>query len=239
MKKALFIIFFLLVAAMAYKYCSHPFVLKILFPKKIWIHRVNSSIKLKEVCSDYYGVELDVMWLDGKFDVNHPPAKSINLYLENYFSVLEDPKKLHYWLDFKNLTKRNSLASSKHLHNLARAHKIQTNHILVESSNTLPLENFKNLGFKTSYYLPENLDIADSIKIDHIGEIIRTSNTTFISSSFNDYLWLNENYPEKNKILWYLGSWGGYKNKMNIYRTLLDDKVKIILFQYSSIKGDR
>jgi len=239
MKKAFYILFFLLVVAMTYKYCSHPFVLKILFPEKLWIHRVNSAIKLKEVSSDYYGVELDVMWLNEKFDVNHPPVKSIDLYLENYFSVLEDPNKLHYWVDFKNLTESNALTSSKHLYNLARAYKIQTNHILVESPNTLPLKNFKKLGFKTSYYLPENLDIADSIKIDQVGEIIRKSNTTFISSSFDDYEWLNQNYPEKNKILWYLGSWGGYKNKLNIYQALLDDKVKIILFQYSSEKGDR
>lgn len=239
MKKALFIIFFLLVAAMAYKYCSHPFVLKILFPEKIWIHRVNSSIKLKEVSSDYYGVELDVMWLNGKFDINHPPAKSVDFYLENYFSILKDPDKLHYWLDFKNLSNINSMASSKHLYNLAMAYKIQTDHILVESPNSLQLENFKGLGFKTSYYLPENLDKADSLKTDQIRENLQKSNTTYISSSFKDYLWLYENYPEKNKILWYLGSWGGYKNKLSIYRALLDDKVKIILFQYRSEKGDR
>jgi len=77
-------------------------VLKLVFNEKIWIHRVNSIEKLGEVQADFYGVELDVVFLDSlnEFDVNHPPAESINLSLFEYLSTIKENKKLHFWLDF-------------------------------------------------------------------------------------------------------------------------------------------
>ena len=56
------------------------------YEHKIWAHRVNSIEKLKETISCFEGVELDVVYIeDGDFfDVNHPPAESIGLSLDEY-----------------------------------------------------------------------------------------------------------------------------------------------------------
>lgn len=59
------------------------YVFKFFFSSKIWAHRVNSIEKYEEARDLFSGVELDLVFndLNNSFDVNHPPAKIINLNL--------------------------------------------------------------------------------------------------------------------------------------------------------------
>ena len=53
------------------------------YSSKVWAHRVNSIEKYQEARDIFSGIELDLMFdvASNTFDVNHPPAKSINLSL--------------------------------------------------------------------------------------------------------------------------------------------------------------
>ena len=59
---------------------------------KVLAHRVNSLEKLEASLKHFKGVELDLVYDNetNTFDVNHPPAKSINLTFETYLSAIKE-----------------------------------------------------------------------------------------------------------------------------------------------------
>ena len=56
--------------------------ISVLFPEKVWAHRVNTKIKLAEAADKFTGVQLDIVINKDNFDVNHPPVESIDLSLK-------------------------------------------------------------------------------------------------------------------------------------------------------------
>ncbi len=240
-KKLLFAVLVLGLMALIYRFSTHPVVLKTLFPEKIWAHRVNSLEKLEETAKLFSGVELDVVWEENHFDVNHPPAKSIDLNLADYFKNIKEKKELGIWLDFKNLNKNNAESAFNNLDSLVGAFDIQKQNIILESREPQYLKVFKERGYLTSYYLPSAAGNAEEKYrlIKGIQEKLDTTFPDFISSSLGEYVYIKKDFPEENKILWHLGELKSLKNKCRIYKALLDNKVKIILLPYKSEKGDR
>ena len=89
-KKILIAIISVFVLLIAYK--LNPYRLQFIgHYDKIWAHRVNSTEKLESAIQYFNGVELDVFYDSNtnKFDVNHPPAKSIGLDFQTYLSNIE------------------------------------------------------------------------------------------------------------------------------------------------------
>lgn len=216
-----------------YSFSTHQEVLLFLFPGKIWVHRVNSLENLKEVTLKYAGVELDVVWEGTYFDVNHPPAPSTGLSLVEYLEVLPKNKTIGLWLDFKNLNVSNVETSLNHLDSLVRKNGLKKENIIIESRHPVHLKNFKEKGFKTSYYLPSGVRGKDGRKL--IKQIKRehgNNNTSFMSTHLGEYVHLKYHFPDKKMIIWYLGSTKTFKNKWRMYKAILDDKIKIILLPY-------
>ncbi|MBD3270928.1 MAG: sulfatase-like hydrolase/transferase, partial [Elusimicrobia bacterium] len=124
---------------------------------KLWVHRVNSIGKLMEAAQKYSGVELDIVFVnkDDKpyFDVNHPPAPSINLHLDEYFKAAQDYPTLSFWLDCKNLNNDNHRQILNHLLKLIEKYNLKKR-IIFESSHYQYLNEFSQHGIYSSYYLP-------------------------------------------------------------------------------------
>jgi heptose-I-phosphate ethanolaminephosphotransferase len=131
--------------------------------EKIWAHRVNSVGKLKRSEAVFSGVELDVVFNSdrdsGYFDVNHPPAESIGLHLDDYLSNADPPGSMTYWLDIKNLTDQNKAEVLKRLQLIMKRHDLREDQIIAESPNFEVLRYLSERGLFTSYYLPA-LDVA-------------------------------------------------------------------------------
>lgn len=242
-KSGLFALLIFILAVIIYKYSVHPLVLKSLFSEKIWVHRVNSLVKLEETSSSFKGVELDIVWENNYFDINHPPVKSINLSLSEYFSSLPNSKKIGIWLDYKNLTEDNAYSSAEYLDSLTRHYNFNKSNIFVESRFPQYLLDFQKKGFTISYYLPPGLNELENDNIYELKELINSklnaNKDIYISAPFSDYSYMHKHFPEKNKLLWHLGSLKGLSKKLNIYRALLDSKVKVVLLPYRSEMGDR
>jgi hypothetical protein len=125
---------------------------------KIWVHRVNSIGKAKQAEKIFTGLELDVTFQEesNTFDVNHPPAISQNLSLQQYLSSI-NAHSLSFWLDLKNFRGTYNEKALDRLITITDTLQIQRNRIIIESTYAHILEIYSDAGFKTSYYLPHRL----------------------------------------------------------------------------------
>ncbi len=218
-------------------------VLKLFYNEKIWVHRTNSVEKLHDVKDKFYGVELDVEFLDSLnvFDVNHPPAKSIGLTLDHYFSEAIKNKSLHYWLDFKNLNNTNVDKSISRLESICINNKINPSNIIVEANNVRLLEVFQDKGYQVSYYLHwPGLYTLDNIALKNELELINTNLNSidfpcYLSADYHDYDILKYYYPTNDILLWLDDKFEDeIKNRVLLFKMLNDDNVKVILFKFKS-----
>ncbi|MES2837092.1 MAG: DUF2181 domain-containing protein [Bacteroidota bacterium] len=224
--------------------------LKLLFNQKIWVHRVNSIEKLDELKADYYGVELDVVFVDSlkKFDINHPPEKSIQLFLEEYLSSVSQNKTLHFWLDFKNLEAKNQEQAIKNLNFICDSLSLLRNNFIVESSNVSMLNEFLKEGYQISYYLhwPGLYSLNKNEfkqKLNSINEELKIYKyKNYLSSDYRDYEILKKQFPEHEILLWLDDAFGKqdkFKDRLLLYKMLLDKDVKVILIRYKSKINER
>lgn len=244
MRQNTFIIAAFLIATVTaiFYFSTHYTVLKYLFPEKIWVHRVNSMVKLREVSDRFKGVELDIEWKNHQMEVNHPPAKSINLNLSDYFAST-DKTEYKFWLDFKNLSNENYKEALSSLDSITRILNFKRSNIIIESGSPQYLKLFEKRGYLTSFYLPSGFSSSKEKDRDNLKHFINDQTkkypTTFLSTFLGEYVYLKIAYPEKDKILWHTGGFKSIKNKIRIYKALLDKNVKVILLPVKSDLGDR
>ncbi len=249
------IILFVLFAGVGFVTFNYN-ILSFLYPSKIWAHRVNSIQKFQETSKKFKGVELDVVFDISKnsFDVNHPPAKSINLTLLNLLKTKKNYQNFRIWLDFKNLGKINCEKSLKRLVYIVKELNIPTENIIVESHYPAYLKPFLDKGFKTSYYLPSNIksfsDEAIKKQVSLIEKLKKSNSINFISSYSRDYEFIKEKLPKGDIILWNMNvSNDIYKNLthplssiknfiVSLY-ILKDENVKVLLVSFKAKKGNR
>lgn len=207
------------------------------FEDKVMAHRVNSLEKLTYTSMFYSGIELDIVYHteNQSFDVNHPPAESINLNLDQYFAKI-DNKNLKIWLDLKNLNPANANIAANTLDKLVKKHGLNKNVILVESPTVELLPVFAELNFKTSFYLPSQLHAKDEVSlnkaIDSIKILLAKHPTYGISSDVKNYEILQKHFDKTPKFLWDLHSSFSSKHIQNHKKFRLyanDSSVKIIL----------
>lgn len=208
-----------------------------LFPEKIWVHKVNTLHKFSALKESFTGIEMDIVYIskDSFFDITHPPDPSIGLQLEEYFK--QNRKGLQYWLDLRDLTYDNKSAINNRLQTLSRKYAIPKNNIIVESIHPYFLQNIRKAGFRTSYYLSQEIYKMNSQQKDSVYEIINELNikypTTYISSEYRNYPYLQSFFPEKRKISWFTSYNGNEKfmTHISLYEMLLDSTVKVLLIK--------
>jgi hypothetical protein len=224
---------------------------------RVWIHRVNSKEKLKEVHEENYkGFELDVVFLadENKFDVNHPPATSINLSLFDYLNSLDNNRSSLFWIDFKNLTPLNSFASVSRFDSICKVLKFKKEQFIIESDKPQFLKTFQISGYRTSYYLPTSLCNLPSDQqqneLELVAKNIAIYMTDYISLDKCNYALIAEKFPNKKKLLWSFP----YKSRIILNpmrliklpkqialkrRLLEDSNVEVVLLKYNAEQGNR
>lgn len=215
---------------------------------KIWAHRVNSIEKLDYVQGRYAGIELDLVFDEQlqTFDVNHPPAESIGLTLETYFSNYDTGNPGGIWLDFKNLTAVNAESSLERLLVLTDKFQLDSNRIIVESQHPEFLGVFEQAGFKTSYYLPTFLNklVEEKLqeKISEINLNLKNHPTTAISTNIVDYEIIAKHFPNEIKYLWSIDktyTTRMFQNFLLNRKALSDPKVEVLLVRVNRQAGHR
>lgn len=248
LKRNRIVTFILLIAAVGLVYIFNPYKLEYYgYQTKVWAHRVNSIEKLNYTQKFYQGVELDLVFdsITQTFDVNHPPANSIHLDLETYFSNIKN-KEIKLWLDFKNLSETNAKTSSETLNKLAKKYSLNKENILVESTEMQYLTTFKSKGFKTSFYLPQLVNLSEDIKllprIDSITQLLKQYPTSGISCNVNAYEVVNEYFKKEQKYLWHIYkpySRHQIKNYSDFREYVSNPTVEAVLIQVALPVGKR
>jgi heptose-I-phosphate ethanolaminephosphotransferase len=208
------------------------------FDSKIWVHRVNSLERLAKIEPLFKGMELDVVFENGKFDVRHPPAKSINLSLEKYLTNIKNPSAHYFWIDLKNLNIKNVEEINQRLNYLAQKFKVKEN-IIVETTNPETIPVINSFGYFSSYYLPGLSNLNEFELIDAlvtVNENITISEPKSISQSFDNYYIMKENFGAQNKLIWALNlNWNDSSSHERIEGLLQKDKtIKVCLVNYTT-----
>jgi heptose-I-phosphate ethanolaminephosphotransferase len=225
------------------------------FRKKVWAHECNSIGKLREAEQIFCGVEIDLVYDEKQdlFDVTHPPSPSIHLKIEDALSTLDNPQKLKYWFDIKNLTMENAERMSARLTEICSRFELKVEKTIVESMFVRGLTPFSRAGFRTSYYLPtpflrklakkrySRLSAQDHEQIESIKQAYRSSRVW--SVSMDGYLveFAQLFLPEVQRLL----AWYEDKSPYDHFRRLeiqdlleKEKRIEVLLLKHPS-KHDR
>jgi len=222
-------------------------LLQYIFYEKLWVHRVDSKEKLSEVEDKFYGVELDVVFIDSlnTFDITHPPEPSINLNLLDYLKSCKN-NQLHFWIDFKNLNQLNEISALKRLNFICNQLQMDKNRFIVESPEPELLKEYELDGYLTSFYLP--WPGLHQLKKDTLENMLiylnkKVQKTNYISSNYHDYKIVEEHFPKANKLFWLTGGEKEFssviKERLFLYEILMNNKTKILLVEYDSRARNR
>jgi len=203
---------------------------------KVGVHRVNTLDKLERSLAYFDAIELDLVYIPETniLDVHHPPNPSTGLTLEKYIYFLNT--KPFIWLDIKNLDEQNATLILQKLNNILDQKNYPKDKVLVETRFPEKLELFAKAGYKTSYYLKQNLHKLNptdlSSEIEHIKTLLETQPEVGISTEHVDYEILKEYFPTKTKYLWCIRH--SKIRDYSLVRTMLEDEtVALVLTRYN------
>ena len=105
---------------------------------KLWAHRVLNPSDAKSLSKEFNGVEIDVFFNSklSCFEVKHHGQFS-ELTLSEYYSLTKTIN-LKYWIDFKNLSKKNANKSIELLNSIF-IDENSKNDVIIESKNIVQL----------------------------------------------------------------------------------------------------
>ncbi len=207
--KFMIILGFLLLGILLFWLYKHsPMKIEFLgYYNKIGAHRVNTLEKLESSLSNIEAIEVDLVYISETniLDIHHPPSPSIGLTFNTYVAALGDHQPF-LWLDIKNLDENNAELILQKLNSILNERKYPKQSILIETRYPEKLGLFEAEGYRTSYYLKQNLhklpktDLSSEIK--NIRDILKIQPYLSISTEHFDYEILKDYFPETTKYFW-------------------------------------
>ena len=203
---------------------------------KIGAHRVNTIDKLTASLSYFDAIELDLVYnpLNGNLDVTHPPTPPTGLHFETYAAALNGATPF-LWLDIKNLDAHNAQVILEKLNTIFETYSYDTSQVLIETRYPEALPVFQDHGYKTSYYLPQQLHALKEDKLQRtvlsISKILEQQTNLGISTSYEDYKIIKKHFTKRPKYLWSIShrKFGDYSL---VQEFLEDSTVKLVLVRY-------
>ena len=203
---------------------------------KLWAHRVLNPSDANSLSKEFNGVEIDVFFNSKSncFDVKHHGDFS-EITLAEYYNLTKKTD-LKYWIDFKNLNKKNSNKSIELLNSIF-IDENSKNDVIIESKNIVQLSKFKDKGFFISYWVESFHFIKSFYSVFEVKKNIEIFSPDVISmpsSSVNFYVRKFPNYP----IHCWTNGMTNPKDKIKIQKICDLDNVKVVLtdFQENFLK---
>ena len=212
------------------------------YPKsKIWRHGVYSRYDAAKYENVFDGMEVDVVYSSANDDMYIGREESdINKdeSFDAWLAMLENPAKSSYWIDFKNLSKDNSVDAIACLNRLINKYGIKNN-VMIESQDVEALKYAKNSGFYVILWV-DNLAYwkgphtkNDSISICKvIRNKINMLHPDAISSEFTAHPMLCDSFSEQNIHFWDTPKDFTDENIRHTQMLCREKSVKVVLVDY-------
>ena len=202
---------------------------------KIWAHRVNDPEEANVKTQDFAGIEVDLVYdkQNGNLFVSHEKDYGDAMTFREYISKLNNPGKVHYWLDVKNL---NEDAATICDTIIAIADEYGFNDkFLVESWYASAVKIANNKGIYTSLWV-DNIATHDNPDVeawhDKIAKRIAEAQPDVLSADYRMWQLLVEHFPDKNILLWQTPASYNKENVEITKRICRDPHVKVLLVDY-------
>lgn len=212
------------------------------YPKsKTWKHGVYSRSDASKYEDIFEGLEVDVVYSSekdnvfiGRVEDDADKDKSF----DNWLSILKNPSKLKYWIDFKNLSADNCAQALACLDKLASKYGIKNN-MMVENQDVDALQHAKESGFHVILWV-DNLHYwrkphshNDSVSICRtIRNKIDKLNPDAISCEFTAYPMLCDSFPEQNIHFWDTPKDFTEENIKHTQMLCREKSVRVVLVDY-------
>lgn len=204
---------------------------------KEWKKGINTIEKMTELEQAVAGFEMDVYFDTIKkcLYVYHDSTQLSLLRIEPLLDIyISRSLTGSIWLDFKNLSAFNEMASLQYISDLRRQYGL-TGKMIIESSAPKSLRSFCDSNFFTSYYVPFfNPYIVSAEKLaDHLTTIeneLTSSRVSALSGYYFQYPVLKNYFPTYPILTWAEPS--GLSLVANSFnsRLLKDNHIKIVLY---------
>lgn len=204
--KKFFIIFVLILSFVSCEK-SQPKKKTFNYPEsKVWKHGVYSKHTAKELEGVFDGLEVDVIYspeIDNIFIGRSIKDTVHKFYLDSWFAYLDEPSKMAFWVDFKNLTAENAEGAFVVLDTISKRYNIK-DRMFVESRNVEALMIGKKKDFFTMLWVDNiywsKLDTASLMQ--KIRSQIEYLQPDAISCEYRMFPLLCDTFPEQNIHFW-------------------------------------
>ena len=206
------------------------------FPNdKLWAHRINTAKDALSALQNFNGIETDIFYFNetDEYQTGHDAPSGISLYA--FFDSIPRCSKYFYWLDFKNLSKKNVLNSANKMKRIIDKYHLR-DRVIVESSEADLLAYFKQNNIFTSYWITDISDnnfqyLNEQVLRNKIHHKIKKYHFTAISAYYKMYPFLKKYFSNYNIHLWTNGL-SSESDKDEIRKLSYNHDVKVILVDY-------
>jgi len=207
---------------------------------KLWKHGVYSKYQAQKLEGIFDGLEVDVIYSPEKNNIyvgRTLADTSKNQTLDDWFSILKEPSKTYYWIDFKNLSMKNAELAFAVLNPLVEKYGIE-DVTFVESKDLDALKIAKENNYLTILWV-ENLhywkkrQLKDTIfVINKIRSQINELHPDAISCEYTMFPLLCDTFPEQNIHFWDTPKKFTPENVEFTKKMCENKSVKVILVDY-------
>lgn len=177
---------------------------------KIWKHGVYSKWEAQKLEGIFDGLEVDVIYSQEKNDIyvgRVVADTSKNLPLDEWLSMLKEPDKMSYWVDFKNLNANNAEKALTVFENLVYKYNLKDK-FFIESRDIDALKIAKGKDYHVMLWV-ENLHYwknpskKDTLYVmNMIRSQINDLQPSAISCEYTMFPLLCDTFPEQNIHFW-------------------------------------
>ena len=203
----------------------------------LWRHKVNSIEELAKYSEIFSGIEFDVVYYPERniFEVEHDPDPNTEIIMDDYFGSIENPQKLYYWIDIKNLKYEHIDKIIERLLYVFDKHNIK-DRVICESWNVNSLKALHNAGIYTSYWVPD-FRLQDQItdeqqkQLDKVFNVLDGCKHNAISAPYTALPFIEKHLSDCTVHLWTNGLITE-EEKSLVKEITKSDCVKVVLIDY-------
>ena len=205
---------------------------------KIWAHRVNTFEEVEKKHSLFDGMEIDLIYSSfiNNLYVAHNESDTLrNILLEDWLKHIPNPEKNGYWLDMKNLNKKNAEAIATLLVDILGRYGIQ-NKTICESKNLKALAVLKNNNIAISYWINSDVTFRKFTGNTLWRKRIERKIAHLKPNALSSFSWmhplLDASFPNENILYWHFSDEKTDNNDEIIRKLCSSLNVKVVLIDY-------